>query len=332
MIISWNTTKACNLKCKHCYRDAGKIDPAELNTQEARDLIGEIANAGFKIVILSGGEPLIRKDIYELIKFCVSFGLKAVLGTNGTLITKLVAYKLKEAGIARVGISLDSADSKIHDAFRQKIGVWKATVKAMQICKDIGLEFQVHTTVSKQNFKELEKITDFVEEMGACAHHIFFLVPTGRGKEINDFLLLPKDYKALLYKILQKQQKTKLELKPVCAPQFIALAENLGLNIRFRRGCLAGISYCCILPNGDVHPCPYLPLRIGNVREKRFSQLWKENEIFIKLRSLDYKGKCADCSSKDTCGGCRARAFYIFGDYMAEDPMCPFVSVLTEKC
>lgn len=322
MIISWNVTRACNLKCKHCYRDAGKKDSNELNTEEARGLLGEIARAGFKIVILSGGEPLARADIYELISCARSFGLVPVLGTNGTLIDKETAQRLKEAGLKRAGISLDSVDSKVHDEFRQVKGAWLKSVDAMRACKSIGLEFQVHTTVTRYNREGVEKITDLACEIGACAHHIFFLVPTGRGKEIEESVISPEDYETLLRGILKKQKNTTIELKPVCAPQFIRIAKQLNLSLRFQRGCLAGISYCCILPDGDVHPCPYLPLRLGNVRELKFSAIWQENQILKELRSLDYKGKCALCGYKDTCGGCRARAYHYSGDYMDEDQIC----------
>ncbi len=321
MIISWNVTKACNLKCVHCYRDAGIRDPQELNLQEAKELLGEIAQAGFKILVLSGGEPLLRKDIYEIIAFARSCGLRPVLGTNGTLIDKNTAKKLKQAGLARAGISLDSTSPDIHDEFRQKKGAWNATVQAMKICRDENLEFQVHTTVSEKNFKEIEKITDFASDMGAKAHHIFFLIPTGRCQDKNLFIS-SKDIESLLYKILKKQKHVSLELKHVCAPQFIPISIKMGLKTRFKQGCLAGLSYCCILPNGDVHPCPYLPIYLGNVRKTKFSQIWKENEVFIKLRSLNYQGKCGACVYKNCCGGCRARSYYHSGDYMAEDPEC----------
>ena len=324
MLISWNITKACNLKCKHCYRDAGKIDPDELNFSEAKSLLKEISQAGFKIVILSGGEPLLRRDVYKLISFAVSCGLRPVLGSNGTLITKRIAKRLKEAGLSRVGISLDSINSKIHDEFRQKKGAWDSTINAMRVCKEAGLELQVHTTVSQKNFQEIDKIADFVLGLGAVSLHIFFLVPVGRAEKIEDFFFSSQDYHLLLSKILKKQKETNLELKPVCAPQFIPLARKLGLELHFQRGCLAGISYCCILPNGDVHPCPYLPIYIGNVKKTSFLKFWQENEIFQRLRSLDYQGRCSDCSYKDSCGGCRARAYYYSANFMAEDPSCFF--------
>jgi putative heme d1 biosynthesis radical SAM protein NirJ2 len=324
MIISWNTTKACNLKCEHCYRDAGVKDAHELDTAEGKSLLEEIAKAGFKIVILSGGEPLLRKDIFELISQAKSLGLRPVLGTNGTLITAEVAANLKKAGLSRAGISLDSAHPAIHDEFRRQKGAWKKTTEAMRICKKEGLDFQAHTTVTKRNFQEITEITDLVYDLGAKAHHIFFLIPTGRGKEINNVFIGAKDIREVLEKILNKQKTVNLELKPVCAPQFIPLANKMGLDLRFQRGCLAGTGYCCILPNADVHPCPYLPLKVGNVRQEKFSSIWKNNEIFLKLRSLEYQGACGRCANKTSCGGCRARAFYYSEDFMAEDPDCVF--------
>jgi putative heme d1 biosynthesis radical SAM protein NirJ2 len=324
MIISWNTTKACNLKCEHCYRDAGEKDPNELTTQEGKDLLVEIAKAGFKIVILSGGEPLLRKDIFQLIAHAKSLGLRPVLGSNGTLITREVARNLKQAGLSRAGISLDSVHPAIHDAFRRHKGAWQETIEAMRICKEEGLDFQVHTTVTRKNYLEITEITDLVYDLGAKAHHIFFLVPTGRGKEISTVFIGARQILEVLEKILNKQKQINIELKPVCAPQFIPLSRKMGLDLRFQRGCLAGTSYCCILPNGDVHPCPYLPIRVGNVKETKFSSIWKNSDIFCKLRSLEYEGSCAVCENKNSCGGCRARAFYYSGDFMAEDPDCVF--------
>ncbi|MDD5669874.1 MAG: radical SAM protein [Candidatus Omnitrophica bacterium] len=330
MIISWNVTNTCNLKCKHCYRDAGIRDPQELSSEEARSLISEIAAAGFKILILSGGEPLMRRDIYDLITFASASGVRPVLGTNGTLIDRETARHLKKAGAVRIGISLDSVNASVHDEFRQESGAWEKTVNAMKICASEGLDFQVHTTLTKYNSKEIECITDFVAAAGSRAHHIFFLVPTGRGKDITDVCLDETEYKRVLTAILKKQQKIPMELKPVCAPQFIPLAREMGMDLRFQRGCLAGISYCCILPNGDVHPCPYMPVRIGNVREIPFSVLWKTNNVFREMRSLEYKGRCGVCAYKDACGGCRARAFHMSGDYMAQDPDCFCCKVTTE--
>jgi putative heme d1 biosynthesis radical SAM protein NirJ2 len=325
MIISWNTTKACNLKCEHCYRDAGGKDPDELDTQEGKDLLSEIAKAGFKIIILSGGEPLMRKDIHELISYSASLGMRPVLGTNGTLFTAEIVKELKKSGLARAGISLDSKDYRIHDDFRKQKGAWESTINAMKLCRQEGLDFQVHTTVTKRNYKEIIEITDFVTDLGAKAHHIFFLIPTGRGKDISDVFITGREIEEVLEKVLNKQKETKIELKPVCAPQFIPMAKKMGLDLRFQRGCLAGTGYCCVLPNGDVHPCPYLPVKVGNVRKEKFSHLWKNSDVFVRLRSLEYSGSCGPCANKSSCGGCRARAFYYSGDYMGEDPDCPLL-------
>lgn len=325
LIISWNTTNKCNLKCSHCYRDAGDICEGELNTEEAKILLDQIAKAGFKIMIFSGGEPLMREDIFELISYASKIGLRPVLGSNGTLITKEVAKKLKEAGIAAVGISLDSLDPDKHNNFRGYENAYKDTIDGMKNCRDIGIRFQIHTTVMDWNKNEILPITDFAVDTGAAAHHIFFLVPTGRGKKIEKELLNSEEYEELLTSIMKKQQQVPIELKPTCAPQFIRIAQDLNMNIRFKKGCLAGISYCIINPKGDVQPCAYLTEVAGNVRKTPFDEIWKNSNIFNELRTLNYKGSCGTCKHKKSCGGCRARAaYYNDGDYMAEENLCSY--------
>ena len=325
MIISWNTTNKCNMSCKHCYRDAGDSYSEELNTEEAKSLIEEIAKAGFKIMIFSGGEPLLREDLFELIGHASKFKLRPVLGSNGTLITKEMAYKLKEAGVMGIGISLDSLEPSKHNMFRGLDGAWEQTVNGMKNCKEAGLSFQIHTTVMDWNYKEVLHITDFAVEMGAAAHHIFFLVPTGRAVNIKDEFLNAEEYETLLTDIVLKQKEVNIEVKPTCAPQFLRIAKEQGVPYRFSKGCLAGISYCIINPKGDVQPCAYLDKPIDNIRHKPFSEIWHDNLVFKELRSLNYKGKCGGCAYKHLCGGCRARAaFYNDGDYMGEETLCLF--------
>ena len=186
MIISWNTTNACNMYCKHCYRDAGCKAEEELSTAEAKKLLDEIARAGFKIMIFSGGEPLTRPDILELVAHATKLGLRSVFGTNGTLITPEMAHGLKAAGAMGMGISLDSMSPAKHDTFRSYPGGWAGAVEGMKNCRAVGLPFQIHTTVMDWNEKELEAITDFAVELGAVAHHFFFLVPTGRAETIEE--------------------------------------------------------------------------------------------------------------------------------------------------
>jgi len=323
MIVSWNTTNACNMYCDHCYRDAGVKAEEELSTAEAKTLLEQIARAGFKIMIFSGGEPLMRPDIVELVAYARSLGLRPVFGTNGTLLTVEMAQKLKSAGAMGMGISLDSLNKQKHDEFRRYDGAWEQAVQGMTNCREVGLPFQIHTTVMDWNQSELEALTDFAVEIGAVAHHIFFLVPTGRAVTIEEEALRAEAYEDVLTRVMKKQQTVPIELKPTCAPQFTRIAKQLGMDIRFSRGCLAGTSYCIISPKGQVQPCAYLNITLGDVRETPFDQIWRNNPVLNELRTLDYKGGCGTCAYKKICGGCRARAaYYNEGDYMAEEPWC----------
>ena len=322
-IISWNTTNNCNMYCAHCYRDAGCKAEDELSTEEAKKLLREIAKAGFKIMIFSGGEPLTRPDIVELVKYASDLGLFPVFGTNGTLITLEMAKALKEAGARGMGISLDSLDKEKHDKFRAFPGGWDGAVQGRKNCREVGLPFQIHTTVMDWNQQELEAMTDFAVEIGAKAHHFFFLVPTGRAATIEEESLRAEQYEDVLTRIMKKQQEVDIELKPTCAPQFLRIADQLGIRTRFHRGCLAGLSYCIISPRGKVQPCAYLNMELGDVHDTPFDEIWNNSEVLKKLRTLEYSGGCGSCNYKGVCGGCRARAaYYHGGDYMAEEPWC----------
>jgi AdoMet-dependent heme synthase len=321
--MSWNTTNQCNMYCDHCYREAGARADEELTTEEGKALLDEIKKAGFKIMIFSGGEPFMRPDILELVRYATSIGLRPVFGTNGTLITPEVAKELKEAGVMGVGISLDSLDKEKHDTFRKLPGAWDGAVQGMKNLKEAGVPFQIHTTLMDWNWNEAEAITDFAVDMGAVAHHFFFLVPTGRAKNIEEESLRAEEYEEILTRIMKKQQEVDIELKPTCAPQFMRIAKQMGMDLRFGRGCLAGTHYCIIGPKGKVQPCAYMDMEVGNVRETPFSEIWENSPVFKELRTLDYKGGCGACAFKKSCGGCRARAaFYNEGDYMAEEPWC----------
>ncbi|HWI54837.1 MAG TPA: putative heme d1 biosynthesis radical SAM protein NirJ2 [Desulfobacteria bacterium] len=323
MIVSWNTTNQCNMYCDHCYRDAGAKANEELNTEEGKALLDEIKKAGFKIMIFSGGEPFMRSDIFELVEHSKKLGLITVFGTNGTFITPEVAQRLKALGVDGVGISLDSLDKEKHNKLRKLEGAWEGAVQGMKNCRDAGLPFQIHTTLMDWNWNEAEAITDFAIELGAKAHHFFFLVPTGRAKNIEEESLRAEQYEDILTRIMKKQQEVDIELKPTCAPQFMRIAKQMGMDLRFGRGCLAGTSYCIIGPKGKVQPCAYMDMEVGNVRETPFSQIWADSEVFKKLRTMEYSGGCGSCGFKKLCGGCRARAaFYNEGDYMAEEPWC----------
>ncbi len=331
MLISWNTTNQCNMRCDHCYRrandtmqDITRVEPPEdeLTTEEAKRMIFEIKKAGFQIMIFSGGEPMLREDLYELGEFARNIGLMPVLGTNATLITEEAAYKLKKAGFSAAGVSLDSLDTAKLSGFRKLPDCRRFILDGIENLKKAGIRVQIHTTVMNWNLPELEEITDFAVEIGAAAHHFFFLVPTGRAVQLASEQLSPADYERTIRRIMEKQRHVPIELKPTCAPQFMRIADQIGIKTRFSRGCLAGISYCIISPNGDVRPCAYLNNTLGNVKEIAFDKIWTQHPTLKQLRTEEVGGKCGRCDYKTVCGGCRARAFYQTGDYMAEDSSC----------
>ncbi len=323
-LVSWNITRQCNLTCAHCYRDAREeADPQELNTEEGLRLIEEIARVGFRVLVLSGGEPLMRADLLQLVEKARALGLRPVLGTNGTLMTPEAARDLRAAGLARAGISLDSTDSEYHNELRGSPTAWERAIAGMKACLEVGLPFQVNTTVTRQNEAQLLHITDFARDLGALGHHVFFLVPTGRGLDIAEQVVEARRCEQLLEALMNKQRETDIEIKPTCAPQFVRIAERLGVETRFRSGCLAGRTYCVITPTGEVQPCPYLPLRVGHVREQSFVDIWENASVLRDLRDEPLQGACGRCRWGQRCFGCRARAYWATqGNYLAEDPCC----------
>jgi radical SAM protein with 4Fe4S-binding SPASM domain len=340
LVMSWNVTRECNMKCSHCYINATDEKLAnELTTMEGKNLIDQISKVSKPLLILSGGEPLLRPDIYELIHYGASKGLKMGLGSNGSLIDDKVATKLKDAGIATVSISLDSHIPAQHDDFRGVTGAWEKAVNACKALRKNNILVQVNTTLTQQNYNQIDDIMSLAEEIGVENFHLFFLVPTGRGTKLAD--ISPQKYEDMISNTFAKVAKHKLNVRPSCAPQFMRIAKGMGLDMRqWVRGCLAGLYYCRIYPNGDVTPCPYLPIKLGNVREKSFKEIWFNSPIFKALRDPNsLKGKCGACEFRGLCGGCRARAYglssdfidycgdlhepsEIKSDFLAEDPWC----------
>jgi len=342
LVMSWNVTRKCNLKCSHCYINAAKDELRdELTTEEAKRLIDQISDVSRPLLILSGGEPLLRGDIYELIQYGTSKGLRMGLGSNGSLIDDTVARNLKEAGVKTVSISLDSNIPEKHDEFRGVEGSWQKAIQAITALRQNGVLVQVNTTVTQQNHSEIDEIMSIAEELGVENFHLFFLVPTGRGAKIAD--ISPAMYEGMIKSTFAKTGKHRLNVKPSCAPQFMRIAEDMGLDMRqWIRGCLAGLYYCRVYPNGDITPCPYLPIKLGNIREKTFSEIWFNSDVFKNLRDFNtLKGKCGACEYRSLCGGCRARAYGLSsdfidfcgdlhepaelqGDYLKEDPWCVY--------
>ncbi len=342
LVLSWNVTRKCNLKCPHCYINAdNKASINELTTEEAKNLIDQICEVSKPLLVLSGGEPLLRQDIYELIRYGASKGLKMGLGSNGSLIDDTAAKKLKEAGIETVSISLDSHIPEQHDEFRGVKGSWEKAVNAIKALRKKGVLVQVNTTLTQQNYDQIDDIMSLAEKLGVENFHLFFLVPTGRGVKIVD--ISPAKYEEMIKKTFAKVARHKLNVRPSCAPQFMRIAKEMGLNMsRWIRGCIAGLYYCRVYPNGDITPCPYLPIKLGNIRETPFKEIWFNSEMFKTLRDFNaLKGKCGTCEYRASCGGCRARAYGLSsdfidycgdlhepgelkGDYLTEDPWCVY--------
>lgn len=323
-LISWNITKECDLNCRHCYRDAGKRAEGELTTKEARDLLREIKKAGFNMVIFSGGEPLLRSDIYELISYANNLGLVSSLGTNGLLLNPEVAKKLKNLKLSSAGISIDSPSPVYHDTLRKSCGSWQKAIEAAGNCRAAGLVFQIHTTLTRENYLDIPRLVKLSAGLGAAAHYFFFLVPCGRANQIKDAALSPEEHEKALKLIMGERNKSGIYLRPVCAPQFVRFSHNNGNVCNIEKGCLAGREYCLIGPQGGVYPCPYIPLEIGNVRKERFSKIWKENTVFSALRGNNLKGKCAKCEFAFYCRGCRANSYYYKKDILEADPQCGY--------
>lgn len=325
-ILSWNTTNQCNLKCSHCYMDAKDIEGRnELSTEEGKRLIDQIANVSKCILVLSGGEPLMRTDIFELAEHGRTKGLRVVMGTNGTLITEEVAERMVSSGISRVAISLDGCDNSVHDGLRMVKGSFDAAIAGTKACIKAGLPFQINSTVITQNYEKIPSLIRFAKDLGAVESHLFFLVQTGRGSALTD--ITPTEYERMLQGVLPLEQEIGIHVKPTCAPMYMRIAQQNGDGSakRYSRGCLAGIAYCRISPEGGVYPCPYLPVEAGSVRTKDFGDIWRDSPLFQDLRDLSLlRGKCGACGFKDVCGGCRARAFASNGDVLSQDPMCPY--------
>lgn len=344
-LISWNVTKRCNLHCGHCYLDASTLAPPlrpsgtkseiesglsetiELSTIEALKLIDDISFlAPGAMLILTGGEPLARGDIFDLAGHASERGLSVVLGTNGTLLTEETVLRLKEKGVKGVGLSIDSLDPLSHDTFRGLNGAWESTVKGIEYLNKHGIEFQLQLSVTKGNYEEVEDIVEFACQKGAKAMNVFFLVCTGRGQEMTD--ITPQQYEKVLVKLsdLDKKYSGKLMVRGRCAPHFLRVVQQKDPDSPVMKGatsgCIAGTHYFRITPDGDVTPCPYMPTVVGNIRKQGLADIWNNSSVFHKLRNPSYNGRCADCEFSDVCGGCRARALAASGDLMGEDPWC----------
>jgi radical SAM protein with 4Fe4S-binding SPASM domain len=346
-LIVWNFTKQCNLRCKHCYENAGpKPAPDELTTEEAKKAIDDFANAGVVALSFSGGEPLIRKDFFEVAKYAAEKEFYVSVASNGTLITEKVAQKMKETGVQYVEISLDGFE-KIHDEFRGMPGTWKRAVEGIKNCVKVGLDTCVATTATHYNLGEIPKLVEFVEkDLHAKRFIVFNFIPINRGKEIINQDLTPTEREELLNflyaKLIDGSHKLdtfstapqyavtslKFAFGPVVATHFTNRAATEMLKGRtkslteFIGGCGAGRLYCGMEPNGDIEPCVFIPIKVGNIREQNLVGIWRKSPILRIIRDRDTFKGCGKCEYKYICGGCRARAYAYFNDLQGSDPSC----------
>lgn len=333
-LISWNITRRCNLSCAHCYLDSTALDGAgDITTEEAMRFVDEITslNPG-AMLVLTGGEPLLRPDIFEITGYAASGGLTVFLGTNGTLLDEAAALRLVRSGVKGVGVSIDSLTPSYHDSFRGVEGAWEKAVNGVEALKGAGLDFQIQFTITKDNRNELPQIIDFSRRRGARALNIFFLVCTGRGQELTD--LDQSAFESTLREIAEARSFSNngLMIRARCAPQFLRVLSESDPESPLLRGatsgCIAGKNYLRISPDGHVTPCPYIPAdgNSPNLSGKGLVEIWREDKQFISLRDHALEGPCGGCAYEKLCGGCRARAVAGSKDLMGEDPSCGYPS------
>ena len=336
--MAWELTRRCNLNCVHCRAGSERGPyPGELDTDKCIQILDEISRVGKPIVILTGGEPLLREDVFYLAEYGNGIGLRMVMATNGTLLTPEIVAKMKASGIKRVSISIDGADEQQHDRFRNVPGAFKGSLEGIEQLKKGGVEFQINTTVARHNLENIEQILKLAVELGAVAHHLFLLVPTGRAKSMVNQEIDAIQYEKLLHWFYHMRDKVPLHLKATCAPHYYRIlrqeADRKGEQVDFAtygldavtRGCLGGTSFCFISNQGVVQPCGYLEKNCGSLKEDSFEVVWKESAVFRQLRDFtSYAGKCGRCEYMSSCGGCRARAFEATGNFMAEEPLCVY--------
>ena len=364
-LLFWETTAGCNLECVHCRRlDVSRqLMKSDLSTDESLVFIRNLAAFARPILVLSGGEPLFRPDIFQIARHAGEHGLPVALATNGTLIDERVAHAIVDSGVKRVAISIDGADETTHDNFRRQRGSLAAALGGFQNLKRLGMSMQINCTVTRHNVHQIEMLYARAVELGADALHLFMLVPVGCGVQIAETNTLPADeYERVLNWMYGKSQERALHLKATCAPHSFrilrqrAAADHVrieathshgkpehvqargisqdhpagrsgGSNMAaMTKGCLAGSSICFVSHTGEVFPCGYLPVSAGNVKRQSIRDIWEHSDVFARLRDVEQlEGKCGLCEFKKVCLGCRARAFYAtHGNYMAEEPYCVY--------
>lgn len=339
LIVSFAVTKACNLRCLHCHVDAKEAFKNELSLQESLHAIDEMVALGTEAMIISGGEPLLRKEfVKKLVRYCIDVGIIPAMLSNGVLLDHKTAYELKDAGLMAVGIPIDSVYPANHDKLRNVTGSFDKAVRAIRACLDLDLEVIVTTMALKDNFSEMQKRIDFIADLGVDQVAVYDLVPVGRGKNVIDSALSNQQRVTLIQCLESMQENDDIVFsmsggQPLY-PEIVSkihkshgtTAKDLLLKefwIYAPVGCHAGIMYFSLRPNGDVYPCTFLPIKIGNIREHGLIDIWRNSAVLKQLRNRELlKGECGLCDYKYTCGGCRGRAYACYNDFLETDPIC----------
>ena len=339
--IALEITSRCNLRCVHCRSSSEETarEP-DLDTAETMAMIDDIASYAKPTLVLTGGEPLLRDDLFELIEHGNARGLTMCLATNGTLLDDALCERLKTSGIRIVSLSLDGSTAAVHDDFRQQPGAFDGTVRAAGLLKAHGIDFIVNSSFTKRNQHDIAGTFRLAKELDATAWYLFMIVPTGRGEDLLAELISREDYEEILnWHYEQEREETEILMRPTCAPHYYRIAierprrdgerfarRSLKFSTGGSKGCLCAQLICFIDSRGDVRPCSYFPLNAGNLREKNFHEIWESSELFESLRDFkSYGGKCGACEYLKVCGGCRARAYAVTGDILAEEPYCAHV-------
>lgn len=329
-VVAWNLTKKCNLKCTHCYISAGPFEDArdELTPDECLRVVDQLVEVNpSPMLILSGGEPLLRADLPSLAAHAVKRGATVVVGTNGTLLTDAKVAMLKDAGVSGVAVSVDSLEPHAHDAFRGGSQALKRTLAALDHLRAHRLDFVIQTTASPANQDQIPQIVEWAAGQGAVCFNLYFLVPTGRGADLVD--LPPDRIEHLLHELAQAErvQRGAMMVRAKCAPHFIRHVHETDPDspvLTYRTRCPCGIDYCRITPDGKLTPCPYMPSIAGDLRLHTFGEIWNGSPLLDSLRQRQLGGKCGRCEYRLICGGCRARALATTGDPLEADPSCTY--------
>jgi heme b synthase len=346
--VAWEITRRCNLNCVHC-RSSSEMDVqghADFTTDEAYRIIDDIAGYAKPVIVLSGGEPLLRKDVFDIAKYGTDKELRMCIATNGTLVTEEICIKMNASGIKMVSLSLDGSTDKVHDDFRSQKGAFAGTINAANLFNKHKIPFLINSSFTKRNQEEIPKIYRLAKEIGATAWYMFMIVPTGRGEDIMNELISKEDYEEILdWHYQMEKDEHDLLVRPTCAPHYyrVVLQKQKEEGEKFERrslkfstggskGCIAGQVICLIDVDENVLPCSYFPKSAGNLKKQSFKDIWENSELFHEMRDFKkYKGRCGSCEYVNVCGGCRARAYAISGDYLEEEPFCGYIPYRIKK-